>query len=336
MYKARLKKWGLTKYLKADQVAQARRQAAQGRIVVPLIRGRIAGPKRLKQQLSRRLPEEFAMFAGSSESGAAASSSMSVAARRVSQTPTALPASLGSPGQFKILEGCLRSVLDYTQGKMQANMWDPMANYQSEDDSEAWHNRVVLSRAMIERGKMKDGFRLLDICLKNYTQLIDKEHPLLMIETYQSVLTLSQAKFDLAESVLGYIAGLCKIRLGPTHPYTRLWSGLRSVGMGQTRQVAAVILKAQLGMFEEFFDPTAEFMLIQNVDSARQLHCHGNLSIEDAEATILKANRQREAKALPDTMVSRASCLNDHPFKSNGHVHSSFGAVPSYPKLRFA
>lgn len=312
MYKARLKKWGLTKYLKADQVALARRQAANGRITVPIIRGRVAGPKRLKQQLSRRLPEEFAMLLGGPDTTAAGAAT-AVVARRVSHTPSPLSSRIDAPGQFKILEGCLRSVMDYTQGKMQGNMWNPLGDYQSEDESESWHNRVLLSRAMIERGKMKDGFRLLDICLKNYTQLIDKEHPLLMIETYQSILTLSQARFDLAESVLGYIAGLCRIRLGPTHPYTRLWSGLRSVGMGQARQIAATVLKAQLGMFGDFFDPTAEFMLIQNVDSSRQLHCYGTLSMADAEAGIKESIRHREAKALPDTNVSRASCVFPQP-----------------------
>jgi hypothetical protein len=43
MYKARFKKWGLNKYLKANELDQARREAKKGKIDVPVIRGRLLG-----------------------------------------------------------------------------------------------------------------------------------------------------------------------------------------------------------------------------------------------------------------------------------------------------
>jgi hypothetical protein len=300
MYKARIKKWGLAKYMKADQVAQARRQANQGKITVPLIRGRLAGPKRLKQQLSRKLPQEFATLTGS----AARSSSSTL----VPRTPSPLTSNIDPPSQFKLVEGCLRCVMDYVHGKTQAGAWDPLGTYMPEDEVDTWGNSVIVSRVMIERGKFKDGFRMLDICMKNYTAFMDRQGPLLMTETYFSILTLSRARFDLAEAVLAYIAGLYRIRFGPTHPYTRFWFALKTVGIGQVRQLIAIMSKVQFNLLHEFFDPSAEFLLLQTVNTARQLHFYGLLSATEAEASIKMAIHRRTLQALPDTLVSHARC----------------------------
>jgi hypothetical protein len=296
MYKARFKKWGLTKYMKADEVAQAQSQAARGKITVPLIRGRLAVPKRFKQQLSRRLPREYAVLVGS----AAAPAPFKLESRSLSP----LPGGINPPTEFKIIESCLKSVTDYARGKIEARMWDPHYDYLPEEEYNSWGNSLVLSRVMIERGKLQDGFRMLNICMKDYTGLIDKETPLLMLDTYLSVLGLSRARFDLAEAVLSYIAALTRIRLGATHPYARLWFALTSVGMAKVRQFCGVLLKAQLFILENFFDPTSEFILYNGISTARQLHFWGHISAAEAEARIVDVIRRRESKALPDTIVS--------------------------------
>ncbi|KAI1856472.1 uncharacterized protein JN550_013803 [Neoarthrinium moseri] len=297
MYKARLKKWGLTKYLKADKVEQVRQEAAEGKIVVPLIRGRLAGPERLKRELRRKLPEEYATLTGMP----ATRQAMIRSPRIQSQSPPPSIFRLDAPLQFKYVENSLVAVLDYSQNRMQAGIWDRTSDFVSDDYSDSWQNKVLVCNNMMKNGKMKEAFRLLDSCLKGYKRLIKKEHPLLMIETLITHLALSKDRPDLADSILRYISGLCQICLGPAHPYSRLWTSLRCLGIDQVRKSAAVIIKAQMASYETYFAPEAEFMVCQQVDTARQVHCYGYLATAEAERDIARAIKLRESRGLPDT-----------------------------------
>ncbi|KAI0131880.1 Clr5 domain-containing protein [Xylariales sp. AK1849] len=308
MYKSRLKNWGLTKYLKAKEVEEVRREVANGKIGLPLIRGRIAGPKRLKQQVNRILPRELAT---ATETAGHAGAISTAGSRSGGRNPSPLTGRMNAPNQFRYIEVCLKAVSDYSHSRIQANTWDPLGDYLSQESSDDWPNKVLLARATIQKGKMKDGFRLLDICLKNYRPLLCLEHPLLLIETYNAMLSLSEARYDLAESVIGYIVGLCRVVLGPSHPFTRLWTCLGASGMGMARQAAVVIVKSQLALLTTYFSPNAEFILIQQVDSARQLHEFGNLSMSDAERSIMDAIEKKQWKSDPDENVS-LTCLLRH------------------------
>ncbi|RYP64482.1 hypothetical protein DL770_009195 [Monosporascus sp. CRB-9-2] len=285
MYKFRFKKWGLTKNLKADQEEQIRVQAANGTVAaMPLIRGRLPGSKKLKRYTTQLGPEtaESAIHAlcvrtPASKVQDGMSRSMSALHQGSPSPRLSVSGLLNPPDVLRFTQQSLRAVLDYTTNRVRKGVWDVSGDpYEAVDHADNWHNKIFQATGMIQRGKLKEGFRLLDICYKNYTNELDTEHPLLIIETYTSVLHLAKIQYDLAQSLVRYIAGLCKIRLGPAHPFTRFWSNLQAMGVEQA-----------------YFRPGAEFLIIQNVDSARTLHEAGCIPLSSAEAIILRTIQQR-------------------------------------------
>lgn len=296
MYKNRFRRWGLTKYLKADQARQALEDADQGKIAVPFIRGRMTGGRRLRRELYRKLPVEFATLTRP----AAASSGVLALPRN----PSPLATRIDAPTGLNYAEICLNAVLEYSRIQFQKVAWDRTSEYSVDDYSETWQNKVIASFGLITNGRVKNGFRLIDLCLRNYRTEIATNHPCLLIETYSTIVYLTSKLPDLAETILRYIAGLCHVSLGPYHPYTRLWGALRSLGIEQIRRLAAVVIQAQLNEFETWFDPGAEFLCIQRIDAARQTHCYGSLSLAETEAEFSKAIAARTAKGGPDMIVS--------------------------------
>ncbi|ETS75962.1 hypothetical protein PFICI_12906 [Pestalotiopsis fici W106-1] len=303
MYKHRIKLWGLTKNLSAGKVRKALWEASRGKATLPVIRGRVPGPASMKHELQTRLPREYSFLAAAdNKSLLSRSRTMSLelsSSRTVSPSPVAT--SIDAPAQFRYIESCLAAVLDYTRNRVQTSIWDRTWNIVLEDYSEVWHNKIFNGLVMIRNGKMKQGFQMIDICLKNYKSLIQKEHPLLIIETYSIFLRLSLERLDLAHVILRYIAGLCRACLGPAHPFSRIWTSLMPLGMDQIRTAAAVVIKAQLALLATYFAEDAEFLINQRIDTARQTHCYGSMSIEEAEADIAQAIRLKEAKGDSDT-----------------------------------
>ncbi|KAF3014727.1 hypothetical protein E8E14_008227 [Neopestalotiopsis sp. 37M] len=299
MYKHRIKLWGLTKNLSAGKVRKALWEASRGKATLPVIRGRVPGPASMKQELKSRLPSEYSFLAADALSRSRTMSlELSQSSRTVSPSPFATK--IDAPAQFRHIESCLAAVLEYTRNRVQTSIWDRKWNIVLEDYSDVWHNKFFNGLAMIKAGRMKQGFQMIDICLKNYKMQILKEHPLLIIETYSIFLRLSLERLDLAHVVLRYIAGLCRVCLGPAHPFSRIWASLMPLGMDQVRAAAAVVIKAQLAVLTTYFAEDAEFLINQRIDTARQTHCFGSLSMEEAEADIAHAIRLKEAKGEAD------------------------------------
>ncbi|KAH6660934.1 Clr5 domain-containing protein [Truncatella angustata] len=296
MYKTRVKKWGLTKYVKVGKANEPRGEVEIGDISVPVIRSRVTAKRRSEGDWSHKQFQSLTEFEPSLRS---------IVLLRGSQglNPSPLATQVESPWQFKCVESCLTAVLDYSQSRFQTKQWDPTIDLFRTDHSATWGNQVSMGHAMIKNGKMKEGFRMIDICLKNYKSVIQREHPLILIETYTTLMYLSVHRLDLAESILRYLAGLCRAYLGPAHPFSRLWTNLISLGMERLRQAAAVIIKSQLTLLATYFKPDAEFLLNQRVDTARQAHCFGGLSIEEAEEDIANAIDLKQKKGMPDTLT---------------------------------
>ncbi|EMR65916.1 hypothetical protein MGN70_000273 [Eutypa lata] len=328
MFKFRFKKWGLAKNLKNDQDEEIRVQAASGgNPAVPLIRGRVPGSKKLKRYVHRLAPNSLPESSigpsrvrspvcratgndGSVSSrvvsaGSTTSSSSSVVTTPrsfypPSPPPTSVPVLLDAPDSLKFTHQTLRAVLEYTSNRVRKGVWDSSGDlYDSEDHAENWHNKLFQASGMIQRGKFREGFRLLDICYKSYTAQLDAEHPFLIIETYTSVLRLARIEHALAHSLVRYIAGLCRIRLGPGHPLARFWAGLLAMGLPQVRQAIGAVVRVQYDLFDAYFAPGAEFLIVQNVDAARTLHESGCIPLSSAETIIARAIQQR-CRPSPD------------------------------------
>ena len=319
MFKFRFKKWGLAKNLKTEQEEEIRVQAASGGIpAVPLIRGRAPGSKKLKRYVNRLAPEALPQCTSESSSdvnsrspsasdrGSARGDVCRVQSEGSALAPTtpyrqepcppqlSISALLNPPDDLRLTQQSLRAVLDYTSNRVRKGVWDPTGSpYEAEDHAENWHNKVFQATGMIQRGKYREGFRLLDICYKNYTHQLDAEHPLLIIETYTSVLHLARIELALAHSLVRYLAGLCRIRLGARHPFARFWAALQAMGPAQVRQAVGAVTQAQFALLEDYFAPGAEFLIIQNVDSARTLREAGCIPLSSAESIIERAIRQR-------------------------------------------
>jgi hypothetical protein len=297
IYKSRFRKWGLSRNLKVGQTKQARQEVKQGKITVPLIRGRLAGAQKLRRELCRKLPIEYATLTRKSD----AARSNVVAMLRISSP---LATRVDAPADFKYTEACFRAIVEYSRTQFEKVAWDRTSDSLERDDSNTWQNKLHVCVALVNAGKMKDAFRFIDLCLRNYNVEITRNHPALIMQTFTTILVLNSYLPDLAEMILKCVASQCSVLLGPHHPYTRLYRALRYLGMENIRRMAAPVFQAQLNEFEAWFRPDAEFICSRRLDSARKAHVYGTLPLDVAQAQISKAIEVRTATALPDTSVS--------------------------------
>ncbi|RYP50937.1 hypothetical protein DL769_010881 [Monosporascus sp. CRB-8-3] len=126
------------------------------------------------------------------------------------------------------------------------------------------------------------------------------------METYIFVLHLAKIQYGLAQSLVRYIAGLCKIGLDLAHSFTWFWSNLQAMDVEKVRQAVGAIMKAQFDILEAYFRPGTEFVIIQNVDSAHTLHEAGCIPL---------STRFGPARAVIDDVGARM-----HPPDASGEI----------------
>ncbi|KAI0163311.1 Clr5 domain-containing protein [Pestalotiopsis sp. NC0098] len=290
MYKWRFKSWGLHKNLTRKDATQIVHHAFGGKAaVLPVIRGRQVGPKKLKDYLCRMTVSKCSSAA-------------------------TMPRALGSPDPWRVPdEGGLTDMVIFTQRRMQNDAFGfkEKRNYDWSGDCRVvfWED-MRLAVASLKSSSSPppssdvkgdnddydcdkitkptvdaaDHFRLLDRAFSNYTLALDGEFwPVLIWTSIHSVLLLlGQAGAPLAESFVRYASSLCAIKLGRAHVVTRLWALIRSMTLGQFWRAAYAMLNALVTALLTGQPREDDMVRAAVLHAARQLAASGALPFASA------------------------------------------------------
>ncbi|KAI4598488.1 hypothetical protein KJ359_002898 [Pestalotiopsis sp. 9143b] len=231
MYKVRFKQWGFRKNLTKAETIDVWDQASSGPAQLPVVRGRRIGPKRLRDQV-----ESFN--------------------RRTSfdRSCTAAPVYLRSPDSLHVLDGALYQIRRYTEGHLARNQWDLTTIFSWNDESLNWG--VVLREAAYQLSAEGDavmGLRLLDGACAQFRDVARKQQPLLLWNLLVSTTEIMSSAADVrvVASLTAFMASMCTVELGPSHPLTMLCAGLRAMDRMQMRAAVASFLGAQLDLLSQ-------------------------------------------------------------------------------------
>lgn len=264
MYKNRFKQWKLTKYLKGSGAAQVAHNAVQGdNGNLPVIRGRQTGAKRLKDHLGRVVPIS---------------------------NPTLVDRQLASPDELRSSEGSLHIVIHLTNARMQLDRFgftDTGRYGWNEDYAMTFWQDIRTGVQRIYQDKNdRAAFRLLNKAFTWYSMALDAVEPTLIWTTMITVLQLAQATEELANTFVRYASALCLIKLGSSHPFSRLWARIKSMSIAQFRQSAAAILEAYFDASNCDSRTARDFRASSLLQSARWLFLTGASSFESTQATF--------------------------------------------------
>ncbi|KAI1854471.1 hypothetical protein JX265_007659 [Neoarthrinium moseri] len=289
MYKSRIKNWGLTKNLKSQEAERIKTKVDQGATpTLPVIRGRQIGSKRFKRHLNQVQPHS--------------PTNQLVARRHTHSASPPIPQRLKSPKLLKEAEDCIQAIMSYTSSRFDDHIWDLSShdyNWGGDTASSWWVDMWVVSDLIEQRRSSPEGFELLEECFDRYGTLIVNQHPGLVSATLCTILQLGGVGPELAESLLRYVAGLSQIKLGPAHPFTRLWTVLVGMGLPQIRQAAFALMTAHMDVIRANTEPGQRFRTIADVHITRRLARFAGMPIQAANGRVFNL-----AKEIAENMKS--------------------------------
>jgi hypothetical protein len=259
MYKWRFKSWGLHKNLNSKNATQIVHHAFGGKaVILPIIRGRQVGPKKLKDYLYKIAVN----WDGSAASIPTTTATTQHCSHAASASSSFIPRSLGSgdPGRQWENNGLVEVLLCvenrmHTEGYGIAQMsqydWD--GDFRLDFWSDLQQAVKGLAATKEKHGEEEDrrvdhnarNFHLLDRAFGHYAAALESAWPALVWVSIHAVRELARAGPPaLAESFVRYAASLCSIKLGAHHAVTRLWVLISSMTLSQFWRVAIPLLNA--------------------------------------------------------------------------------------------
>ncbi|KAK7952739.1 Clr5 domain-containing protein [Apiospora aurea] len=220
MFKMRFSAWGLQKNLKKQDLQKIASEAyLTKKPKLPVIRGRQLGSRRLRQRLQR------ASATSKQQQLQAASSDQVLQSIR-----------LAAPGSAGAAEKSIQAVLEYTESRFATRAWRVEGEYDFDQDTgNAWWLNIKTAQGDIQSGGRATarGFKLLNGLFAEYAELLRQQHPQTVLATVAGYASLSCIDPALGESLLNYVTSLSNIKLGPAHPYARIWTNLRNTRAAQ-------------------------------------------------------------------------------------------------------
>ncbi|KAH8195926.1 hypothetical protein TruAng_009905 [Truncatella angustata] len=238
--------------------------------LLPIIRGRQVGAKRLQSYLDK-------IWQTSEQS--------SCCSWKYISTP--LSGRLISPEVSRLFEGGISAVVHFAQSRLQSDFFGfkymDMEYDWASDPSLGFHLYLRHSVDMFTRdGNFTDGFRLLDRAFGMYSDVLVVCPPTVIWTTMLSGLLLAQARQDLADCFIRYAAALSTIKLGPAHPLSRLWFMIKSLSAEENRQAAVTILRAYLDAIASDVAAGETFRKVSAIHHVRWLLRVGAVTLESA------------------------------------------------------
>ncbi|KAK8048202.1 hypothetical protein PG994_009932 [Apiospora phragmitis] len=282
MFKMRFSAWGLHKNLKKQDLQKIASEAyLSKKPKLPVIRGRQLGSRRLQQRLQRA-------NATSKHQLQSASSSQVLQCIR-----------LASPGSAGAAEKSIQAMLEYTESRFGTRAWHVEGEYDFDADSgNAWWLNIKTAQGDIQNGKFTArGFKLLNGLFADYGQLIQEQHPQTILATIAGYATLSRVDSALGESLLNYIAGLTSIKLGATHPYTRIWKNLRDTRAAQ--HTVSTLVNAHFDVIAIHAPGNNRFRLASLIQILASLQAARMISFESTYAALSEIANSAPSRSIP-------------------------------------
>ncbi|KAH8673287.1 Clr5 domain-containing protein [Xylariales sp. PMI_506] len=281
MYKVRFKAWGVTKYLKAQDANHLRARATTGELAsLPVIRGREVGSMKLKRHLNQaqvkaEIDARVRFFHALSGNSATFHS-------------------LELPDYLKHAHVGVRAIQIYTQSRFDGKLWNLTGREYdfNIDTASSWWTDMELAIEVLPHDPRR-AFLLFEVCFERYDALISHQDPSLILATL-ILLSAPSMHDDIADSLIRYIASLSSIRLGVTHPFTRIWGQFHAMGLMQTRRAIPTILRAYLDVIRRNTSRGGLFWMLSSLHTHRLLVEYSAVSYESVQISFDEIIREAE------------------------------------------
>ncbi|KAH8201643.1 hypothetical protein TruAng_004164 [Truncatella angustata] len=260
MYKYRINKWNLRKNLRHRDVEEFVRSNK-----TPKIRGGKATPQRIDNYLQRRRRERPAKKHGQAaqhvdtlyddqKTDGAPSTALSVVANKV-RLPGSSLFSPRSPDGLRLLEGSIHAMRSYTSGHFDAKIWvlDSQGDLNVPDRALEWHGTWYTVRHLMEAGRAKQAFRVVQKCNQVFGEILVSDSPRFFSSALLVFLGLSSTWPDLAASVLRYMHSLSRIIFRESnHPMVQFLSNICKIETISAGQKAVELCVEMYGLADDF------------------------------------------------------------------------------------
>ncbi|ORY70243.1 Clr5 domain-containing protein [Pseudomassariella vexata] len=299
MYKYRVAKWGLTKYVKTAQVDEALRQEDQS-----IQSGHSASRAELpKPRLAARKDRNIVLIDTGSSSLA-------------SHHPT--PRRIESPDSIKMAEEMVQISRQLVCGCLDSGNWtfDTTKTTMRSNLEQKWLYGMRSARMLFHLGSFTPAFYLYDACFDQYPRLMTSPNPGLFIYAYAATLWLPPV---VAQRFLEYAAEMAAIRLPANHPFNLAWSRLKRAGLQQIKAHALHVLQSYWKAIEDQLGTQNLGLLRLAVELSDELTFLGLMDVEKPKKTLRSIAFQQElvndGNAAQWTKLSLA-----HTLRHNGRL----------------
>ncbi|KAH7035206.1 uncharacterized protein B0I36DRAFT_317853 [Microdochium trichocladiopsis] len=280
MYKIRLNKWGLQKYLRHQTPDSFKH-------------GRRALGKQAEQFLDRALPvQQKRLSIVSVECGGTAITSPKPMTPRV----------LASPEQWRLPEECIFIAHNYLFGTFESRTWTPPANT---EHSLVWIRQVAIGSNCLSRNMTDLGFSMLELCFANFRARLTAAEPHLLSDILSALAQLSRSSDELVDVFVNYALGLCTILCPINHPVRQLLSNLHKQGWTKIKPHLQNMLAAYWETARLHADPRDPYIDLQEGHITFLGTIAGWLHPHHAVTSIQNILRRRKLQGLVDPITDQ-------------------------------
>ncbi|KAK8028374.1 Clr5 domain-containing protein [Apiospora marii] len=254
--------------------------------VLPLAKRLSASPS------SSSSNEEDDLVAESAAAAATRLSNMQSAAARLvhrANSPPQVPLPVRTPDVLRLPEECARCILDWTSERFETRAWNASNDWGMELGPKLglWTNQAGVAREVVLRGDTEAGFRMVQICFQQYQSIIQTEQPPeMLLKTLIVAFYMLQAGPELGASFVRYSASLFPIILGKTHPISRIWHHINTLGVLAIRPYLWTILQAWWESLKQRLGTRHKELAVHKLELIRSLHRFGGISMMSAKSGI--------------------------------------------------
>lgn len=159
-------------------------------------------------------------------------------------------ARLAPPDIFRLPEECIQLTQGLAFGLTDAGRWTTGGADMGASGSPVsyqWAGRVMLAEQFLDLAKFKRAFNILNASFDQFADLLDSPDPGLLQATYLIALQLND---EIGQRFLTFAAQMAAIKLPPSHPFRLILTRLQSAGFPQLQRHAHSILEAHLAALE--------------------------------------------------------------------------------------
>lgn len=280
MYKIRLNKWGLQKYLR-HQTPESFRH------------GRRALGRQTDQFLDRAVPSQ--QKRGNVVSVRTGRTAV-VAPRPMS------PRLLATPDPWQLPEKCIFVSHNFLDGTLDGGHWTPPEN---REHVVTWISQVAIGSNVLSRKMTAMGFSMLDVCFANFRTRLTSTEPHLLSDILVALAQFARSSDALVDAFLNYAVGLCNILYPLGNPVRIFVSSLHRKGWLKVKPHVHNILAAYWDTARRYSDPNDPYLDLQQCYTTFIGTVGRWISADHAANTFYAVLQRRKAMGLEDPTVEQ-------------------------------